>query len=126
MKVCNCKSLSELFFHETRTYDDGKCYFCGHYALDGRETIPNGDYATYLKSRWRDGPFSMSSRRRKSSKSTTQYKLTLHRLQTYDKLRNEGVKIKDIALKLGISVRSLTKLREYWKDREDEWKGVLN
>jgi hypothetical protein len=37
MYICNCKSVNHLEWHPTQIYDDGLCYYCGHYALKANE-----------------------------------------------------------------------------------------
>jgi len=96
--ICNCKSKSEVNFHETLVYDNGKCYYCGHYALQGSPSIPNNDYAQYLKPEWRNGPFTYTPRCSKK---------TIRRIAEYEKFSSKGMTDIQIAREWGITKQGM-------------------
>lgn len=96
MWVCNCKSEHHLLWHETQVYDDGICYYCGHYALD-RGSVD----------------VKVISVKKKSAKINKRPKLqeVKERREKITHLFNKGMTIREIGVKMGLNPKTVSAIK---------------
>ena len=97
--VCNCKSLNITDFHDTKVYDDGICYFCGHYALE-RD----------LKHR-RNKALPKKLSKRTHITSFEEFKVKYEKITL---LRNEGLTFVEIAYSMDISISTVERIKGFY------------
>lgn len=99
MWVCNCKSKN-YDFHPTQVYDDGLCYYCGHYALQEEERFK----------RRSSKPVKESELSREELKAIRKQQFINKRVKILQ-LKEQGLTNLDIAVMFQINVDTVNMIR---------------